>query len=56
MGYLKTEVPGWFLQVKPTAGCQLSALIFDFFFMEEGLFKYPIKNILRTAKFLPNWA
>ena len=23
--------------------------------MEGGLYKYPIKNILRTAKFLPTW-
>jgi hypothetical protein len=23
--------------------------------MEGGLYKYPMKNILRTAKFLPTW-
>jgi hypothetical protein len=29
-------------------------LIFDFF-KEGGLYEYPMKNILRTAKFLPTW-
>ena len=24
-------------------------------FLEGGLYKYPMKNILRTAKFFPNW-
>jgi hypothetical protein len=43
---------GGFLHLKPTAGCQISTLIFDFFFMEGGLYKYSMKNILRTAKFL----
>jgi hypothetical protein len=28
-------------------------LIFEKKFMEGGLYKYPMKNILRTAKFLP---
>jgi hypothetical protein len=46
---------GGFLHLKPTAECQISTLIFDFFFMEGGLYKYPMKNILRTAKFLTIW-
>jgi hypothetical protein len=29
-------------------------LIFNFFF-EEGLYKYPMKNILKTANFLSTW-
>jgi hypothetical protein len=41
-----------FLHLKPTAGCQISTLILDFLLMEGGLYKYPMKNILRTAKFL----
>jgi hypothetical protein len=27
----------------------------QFFFMEGGLYKYPMENILRTAKFLTTW-
>jgi len=46
---------GGFLHLKPTAGCQISTLIFEFFFMEGGLYKYLMKNISRTAKFLTNW-
>ena len=38
---------------KPTVGCQISILIFDKQIVEEGLYKYPIKIISRTAKFLP---
>jgi hypothetical protein len=34
------------------AGCQISTLIFEKQIMEGGLYKYPIKNILKTAKFL----
>jgi hypothetical protein len=30
------------------------SLIFDFF-LEWGLYKYPMKNILRTEKFFPTW-
>jgi hypothetical protein len=46
---------GGFLHVKPTAGCQISTLIFDFFCFGGGLYKYSMKNILRTANFLPSW-
>ena len=40
------------MHLKPTAGCQISILIFEKK-LEGGLYKYPIKNISRTAKFLP---
>ena len=46
---------GEFLHLKPTVGCQISTLIFEIFFMEGGLYEYPMNNILRTAKFLPTW-
>ena len=43
------------MHLKPTAGCQISTLIFEFCFVEGGggLYKYLMKNISRTAKFLP---
>jgi hypothetical protein len=34
---------------------EISTLIFEKNFMEGVLYKYPMKNILRTAKFLPTW-
>jgi hypothetical protein len=37
------------MHLKPTAGCQISTLIFDLLFMEGGLYKYPMKNILRRV-------
>ena len=46
---------GGFLHLKPTAGCQISTLIFEKKIMEGGRYKYPMKNILRTAKFLTTW-
>jgi hypothetical protein len=30
-------------------------LIFDFFLWRGGLYKYSMKNILRTEKFLTTW-
>jgi hypothetical protein len=30
-------------------------LIFEKIIVEGDLYKYPIKNILKTAKFLPTW-
>jgi hypothetical protein len=51
MGYLKRP-PRGFLHLKSTAGCQISTLIFEKKIMEGALYKYPIKNILRTTKFL----
>jgi hypothetical protein len=31
------------MHLKPTAGCQISILIFEKKIVEEGLYKYPIK-------------
>jgi hypothetical protein len=41
------------MHLKPTAECQLSTLIFEKKMWRGGLHKYPMKNISRTAKFLP---
>jgi hypothetical protein len=43
------------MQLKPTAGFQIPILIFENKIVEGGLYKYPIKNISRTAKFLPTF-
>jgi hypothetical protein len=43
---------GGFLHLNPTVGCQISTLIFEKKIKEGGLYKYPMKNTLRTAKFL----
>jgi hypothetical protein len=40
------------MHFKPTAGCQISILIFENN-CGGGLYKYPIKNISRTTKFFP---
>jgi hypothetical protein len=42
------------MHLKPTARCQISILIFEKH-CGGGLYKYPIKNISRTAKFLPTF-
>jgi hypothetical protein len=42
---------GGFLYLKPIAGCQILSLIFEFSFV-EGVYKYPMENILGSAKFL----
>jgi hypothetical protein len=39
------------MHLKPTAGCQILILIFEKKLWRGGLYKYPIKNISRTAKF-----
>jgi hypothetical protein len=44
-----------FLHLKPIVGCQISTLIFVFSFVERSPYAYPIKNILKTAKFFPTW-
>ena len=44
------------MHLKPTAGCQISTLIFEKKLWRGGLYKYPMKNISRTAKFLPTLA
>jgi hypothetical protein len=43
------------MHLKPTTGCQISILIFEKQFWRGGLYKYPIKNISRAAKFLPTF-
>jgi hypothetical protein len=43
------------MHLKPTAGCQISTLIFEKKIVEGGLYKYPMENISRTAKFFPTW-
>ena len=44
---------GGIMHLKPAAGCQISILIFEKKLWRGGLYKYPITNISRTAKFLP---
>ena len=44
------------MHLTPTAGCQISTLIFE----KKNcggldLYKYAMKNISRTEKFLPTW-
>ena len=46
---------GGFPHLKPTAGCQISTLIFEKNIVVGDLYKYPIQNISKTAKFLPSW-
>jgi hypothetical protein len=41
------------MHLQPTAECQISTLIFEKKNVEGGLYKYPMKNISRTVKFLP---
>ena len=43
------------MHLKPTAGCQISTLIFEKKIVMGGFYKYPMKNISRMAKFLPTW-
>jgi hypothetical protein len=43
------------MHLKPTALCQISTLIFEKIIVEWDLYKYPMTNISRTAKFLPTW-
>jgi hypothetical protein len=43
------------MYVKPTAGYQISILIFENKLWRGGLYKYTMKNISRTAKFLPTF-
>jgi hypothetical protein len=35
-----------FLHLKPTVWCPISTLIFDFCFMEGGLYKYPMNKYM----------
>ena len=41
------------MHLQPTAECQISTLIFEKQNVEGVLYKYPMKNISRTARFLP---
>jgi hypothetical protein len=43
------------MHLKPTAECQISTLIFENKMWRGGLYKYPMKNISRTAQFLPTF-
>ena len=43
------------MHLKPTAGCQISIVIFENKCGEGVLYKHPIENISRTAKFLPTF-
>jgi hypothetical protein len=45
---------GGIMHLKPTAGCQISTLIFENKLWGWDLYRYPMKNISRTAKFLPS--
>jgi hypothetical protein len=40
---------GGCLYIKPSAGCQISTLIFEISFVERDLYKYPMKNISTQA-------
>ena len=40
------------MHLKPTAECQISTLIFEKKMWRGGLYKYPMKNISKTAKIL----
>jgi hypothetical protein len=42
------------MHLKPTAWCQISTLMFEKK-CGGGLYIYPMKNISKTAKFLPTW-
>ena len=47
---------GGIMHLKYTAECQISTLIFEKKRKKEGgLYKYPMKNISRTAKFFPTF-
>jgi hypothetical protein len=46
------DPPPQFVFKYPKAGCQISTLIFEKKLWRRGLYKYPMNNISRTAKFL----
>ena len=46
---------GGIMHLKPTAGFQISTLIFEKKMWRGGLYEYPMNNISRTAKFLPTF-
>jgi hypothetical protein len=46
-------VPLW--DNAPQANSRVSNINFDIWMWEGGIYKYPLKNILRTTQFLPTW-
>ena len=40
------------MHLKPTAGCQISTLIFEKQIVEGGLCEYPMKNYIKDDKVL----
>jgi hypothetical protein len=45
---------GGFLQLKPTAGCQISNLTFEKNIVEGDLYKYPVKKYIMDGKVFPH--
>ena len=41
---------GGFLHLKPTVGCQISTLIFEFSFVEGGPYKYLMNKYIKNGK------
>jgi hypothetical protein len=52
-----TDLSVWvgFCTSSPQQGVKYQLWYLNFFFVEGGLYTYPMNNILRTAKFLPTW-
>ena len=40
------------MHLKPTAGCQISTLIFEKQIVDGGLYVYPMKNYIKDGKVL----
>ena len=43
------------MHLKPTAGCQISILIFEKKIVEGGLYKHPIKKYIKDGKVLTHF-
>jgi hypothetical protein len=54
LGQLKPNCPEMIIG-RSSTNLMISTLIFDFFLLRGDLYKYPMKNILKTAKFLTTW-
>jgi hypothetical protein len=52
-----TDLSAWvgFSTSSPQQGVKYQLLYFIFFYGRGGLYKYPMKNILTTAKFITTW-
>jgi hypothetical protein len=48
-------VPGWVSAAQAHSRVSNIKLIFEKKIVERYLYKYAMKNILRTAQFLPTW-